>query len=145
MCASHLILKNEDYKIILVENYPCNSKKELEIREGFYIRNNDCINKNVNGRTPKEWREENHDELMIKKKAYREEHKDEINIKQTKFREDNREKLRKSYLKHYYENKEALQAYRSEKIVCECGCEISRNKLPRHKRSQKHIKLMENK
>ena len=34
-------------QIILVEEYPCNSKKELLIRENFYIHENDCVNKNI--------------------------------------------------------------------------------------------------
>ena len=41
----------EEYKfenciIELVEEYPCDSRKELEIRESFYIRNYPCINDN---------------------------------------------------------------------------------------------------
>jgi hypothetical protein len=32
---------------------------ELERREGEHIRNNNCINKMVSGRTQKEWREDN--------------------------------------------------------------------------------------
>lgn len=32
-------------KIILIEDYPCNSKRELEIREQYFIDNTDCINK----------------------------------------------------------------------------------------------------
>jgi len=34
-------------QIILIEEYPCNSKKELLIRENFYIHENDCVNKNI--------------------------------------------------------------------------------------------------
>ena len=32
-------------EIELVENYPCNSKEELEKKEGEYIKNNECVNK----------------------------------------------------------------------------------------------------
>ena len=32
-------------KIELVEIFPCSSKEELLEREGYYIKNNDCINK----------------------------------------------------------------------------------------------------
>jgi len=32
-------------KIILIEDYPCSSKRELEEREQYYIDNTDCINK----------------------------------------------------------------------------------------------------
>ena len=32
-------------KIILIEYYPCNSRRELEAREQYFIDNTDCINK----------------------------------------------------------------------------------------------------
>ena len=32
------ILENADYNIELIENYPCNSKKDLELREGQIIK-----------------------------------------------------------------------------------------------------------
>ena len=35
----------KDCKISLIENYPCNNKKELEERERYFIQTNDCINK----------------------------------------------------------------------------------------------------
>ena len=50
----------ENCKIELVENYPCNSKEELNAGEGFYIKNNECVNKLVAGRTQKERYEEIH-------------------------------------------------------------------------------------
>ena len=40
-----------DYQIILVENYPCNDVNEARSRERYYIENNECINKNIPGRT----------------------------------------------------------------------------------------------
>ena len=46
----------ENCKIYLVELYPCKSREELESREGYYIRNYDCVNKLIPGRTKKEWR-----------------------------------------------------------------------------------------
>ncbi len=45
--TSSKILKNENMKIVLVELFPCNSKMELEKRERYYIKNNECINKNI--------------------------------------------------------------------------------------------------
>jgi hypothetical protein len=35
----------DDCKIVLIENYPCNSRRELLERERYHIANNDCINK----------------------------------------------------------------------------------------------------
>ena len=47
------VLKYQDYKIVLVEEYPCNSRLELCKREGWYISNNKCVNKKIAGRTLK--------------------------------------------------------------------------------------------
>ena len=62
-------------EIILIEDYPCYSRKELEIEEGKYHRGNECINKNVAGRTDKEYREDNKEKqrfiILIIRKKYR--------------------------------------------------------------------------
>jgi hypothetical protein len=44
----------EKCKIELIELYPCNSKAELERREGYHQQNIDCVNRNIAGRTHKE-------------------------------------------------------------------------------------------
>lgn len=41
-------------KIILIEDYPCNSRRELEKREQYFIDNTDCINKLNSYLTPEE-------------------------------------------------------------------------------------------
>jgi len=33
-------------KVVLIENYPCNSLEELLWRERYHIENNECVNKN---------------------------------------------------------------------------------------------------
>ncbi len=43
--GSHSIITNGDYRIDLVENYPCNTMKELHQREQYYISKNPCVNK----------------------------------------------------------------------------------------------------
>lgn len=71
-------------KIILVENYPCNSKEELESRERFYIENNNCINKNKPNRTEedlKKWFEDNKERIKEQKKIKYNENKEELNKK----------------------------------------------------------------
>lgn len=50
---------SNNFKIELVESYPCNSNDELRTRERFFIENNNCVNKNKAIRTEeedKEWR-----------------------------------------------------------------------------------------
>jgi len=58
----------ENFYIELVELYPCNSKIELCRREGEIIRATTCVNKNIAGRTLKEYREEHKEYYKEKKK-----------------------------------------------------------------------------
>ena len=44
LISSIYVTFNNDCKIELIENYPCNNKKELEKRELFYINNTECVN-----------------------------------------------------------------------------------------------------
>jgi len=53
--ASKSVLECPDYKIELVEHYPCNNRKELCKKEGEYIKSNECVNKYIAGRTMKEY------------------------------------------------------------------------------------------
>jgi len=54
--TSFKILKYNDAYIELLEDYPCNSKGELERKEGEYIRKMDCVNKVIAGRSQEEYR-----------------------------------------------------------------------------------------
>lgn len=49
----------------------------------------------------------------------------------------------KLYEKEYYaHNKQQINKYRSIKLLCECGCYITRRNVARHVRSFKHINLI---
>ena len=67
------ILKNNDYKIELLEDCEIKTKEELLARERFFIENNDCLNNNIPGRTDKEYKQY--------QKEYYNDNKDKINIK----------------------------------------------------------------
>jgi len=45
------VLKYPDYKMVILDEYKNITKEQLEINEGYYIANNDCVNKNVAGST----------------------------------------------------------------------------------------------
>src|SRR5210317_1918361 len=95
--TSQEVLKYDDCKIILVVNYPCNSRKELETRERFYIENNECVNKQIPTRTDKEWREEHKEELKEYMKEYNKEYekknKDKIAQRKKEFYEKNKDEI----------------------------------------------------
>jgi hypothetical protein len=60
--TSYELIKFDDCYIELYELYPCNSKTELEKREGQVIRENkNAVNKVIAGRTKKEYYLENID------------------------------------------------------------------------------------
>lgn len=67
----------DDSRIELVENYPCSNKEELNSREGYYIRNNNCVNKVVPCRTQKEYYLDNKDKILDQVNQYYQEHKEQ--------------------------------------------------------------------
>ena len=62
-CVSRLIIKNDDYRIVLIEETYDKTRKR------FWILNTECINIQIPGRTNKEWREDNKDNIKIQEAA----------------------------------------------------------------------------
>lgn len=58
--TSNAITQYDDAYIELIEEYPCNNIDQLKAREQYHIRGSDnCINKNIPGRSRKEYYDEN--------------------------------------------------------------------------------------
>jgi hypothetical protein len=72
--TSFKILENRNYDIQLIEAYPCNNKMELHAREGYYIKNTECVNKVVPTRTDAEYSLDTRE----KRKLYRLNNKEKI-------------------------------------------------------------------
>ena len=72
--TSFEIIKTNDYKIELIEKFPCGSKDELCAREGHFIRTMECVNKVIPDRTKKEWYQDNPEY----KKQYRENNREQV-------------------------------------------------------------------
>ena len=92
--SSFEVLKNNDYKIELVENFPCQSKDDLFEREKYYIQNNECTNKRIPSRGIKEWYNDNKNEILQQKKEYY---------------QSNKEILKQKSLDRYYKKKDQQQ------------------------------------
>jgi len=109
-CYSSEIIKYGDAYIILLEDFPCNSKKELNRQEGTYIQNNKCVNKCIAGRTRKEKQKEygaTHKEHLAKRmREYREKHP-EVKEYQKQYRLKNKEHLNERSRKNYYDHKQS--------------------------------------
>jgi len=109
----------ENCKIELLEAKECNSKDELLQLEGKYIRELECVNKCIAGRTKKEWRDCN---------------KELIKNGQKEWREDNKEKIKEDDKIKYQKNKEDLL----KKITCECGGSYCKATKIKHSKTNKH-------
>ena len=96
-CSSYLVLDCEDYKIELLEDYACNNRGQLCKKEGEYIKNNECINKQIAGRTKQEYRNDNADKL---KETYKQ------------YYIDNVDKMKEKAKEYYTNNKETINEYR---------------------------------
>ena len=99
-------------RILLVENFPCNSKEELMKREGEVIKAMACVNKVVPGRTKKEYNDEHKEEA----KAYYQANKEKIlmTIRHYKGLEQTKEQRKKHNTTYYMANKEAINQRRKE-------------------------------
>ena len=110
--TSFKIIENNDYYIELIELYFCNSKDELHAREGYHIRNNECVNNNIPGRTRKEWREDNKNEILEREKDYYEVNKEKILERVKDYYEDNREKILEQRKAYHESNREKIKEYK---------------------------------
>lgn len=85
--TSFEVLEQPDHRILLIEDFPCQNKAELNRHEGDIIQAMTCVNKCVAGRTilesKKNYRENHKDENREYNKKYRDEHKDELKKQQT--------------------------------------------------------------
>ena len=87
-------------------------KEQQKERESYYIRNFECVNKVIPDRKVDEWKKDNMDKLRIISN------------------------------KSYHKRKEIINEKRKEKITCECGTITNKGHLARHKRTDKHKKLI---
>ena len=110
--TSFTILENNDYDIVLIELFQCDSKEELHKRERYFIELLDCVNKIIPGRSFKEYNNDNRDKI----KNYTIEHKEN----------------KKLYNKTYYKIK----------IICSCGAEIIKSSQNRHFKCKNHLKYV---
>ena len=152
--TSFELLKYDDCYIELVELYPCKCREELGRREGEIIRDNECINKNITGRTAKEWRLVNADKIkekqnLLYKSGYFKEYR---LVNADKIKEHRLANVEKKivYDKAYYlanvdkkkgyylDNIDKIKARMKVKITCICGSVIQKSSKTAHSKTRKH-------
>jgi hypothetical protein len=74
-CYSRYIIQGDlPWDCEIVEYFPCKNKEELRARERFYIENNECINRNVPGRSRKEYVSTHKEDYLERTRIHRKEH-----------------------------------------------------------------------
>ena len=143
--TSFELMKYDDTYIELLELCPCDSKIELCRREGQLQREMNCVNKEIAGRTQKEWCDDNKDKIKMREKIYREENKD----KMKEWRQENKDKIRELSKKYNETHKDKIKEHNTKyrqankeklnhKINCECGGKYTYKVKSIHFKTQKH-------
>jgi hypothetical protein len=102
------ILKNGNYDIVLIEEYPCKNTEQLHARERHFIETMPCLNKYVPTRTREE---------------YRHSHK---------------EQNAKAWANYYKIHREEIIRRQLQRFDCECGHSYTKAHKTQHKRSKVH-------
>ena len=115
----------DKFFIELVEKYPCQTKEELNAREGHYIRQIGNLNKKIPDRTIKQYNDD-----------HKEQRKEYIQI--------HKEKIKEQLAEWYLENKEKVLQKQGVRCLCECGRYYTACHVNRHRRTKIHLKFVEN-
>jgi hypothetical protein len=110
-CSSKALFSVGTPEIILLENYPCETKEELLKRERYWIEGNQCVNHCIPYRTQKET-------IELKKQ----------------YQQYNKEQLAEYYKQWIQDNKQTL----NKKFECECGGQYTHKHITTHFKTKKH-------
>ena len=134
-CSSFELFKEngiENCKIILVENFKCNSRDELRMREQFFIDNNNCTNIFNAYRTEEQQKEYKKEHYEKNKEIYKE--------RGNKYYEDNKDQVKINVASYREKNKDKIKENKSKIYNCKiCDCNILCAIKKRHERTKKHL------
>ena len=115
----------------------CKARREGEQRDEILAKKREYHhnNKEKIAEKAKEYRESNKEKVAARKKLDYENNKEKRKETMKKYREDNREAKILHDKEYYAKNKDKV-------VTCECGLELKKWSLSRHKKTQKHINLL---
>jgi len=99
-----------NWQMILVEEVPCQNKKQLNRTEAKYIKDLGAVlNYSIPCRTVKEYYEDNKEVISKKAKEYYEDNREVIAKKAKEYYEDNREVISKKAKEYYEDNNQIIK------------------------------------
>ena len=124
-CMSKKIVERGNWDIVLVEDFPSETKFELRRRERYYIQNNPCINLYLPAATLEEkkeqarilgvkYRENNKEKIKEDKHNYHKANAEIINQKSKAYRDADPEFTKKRKAEEYLRHKESIDKKNAE-------------------------------
>ena len=111
--SSFDIIDRGDYKIMLIEYFPCKTRDELTAREGQIIRQFKsgyaCVNVRIDGRTKQAYYQDNKEKMKANVNEYRINNIDKIKEYKKEYRVKNIEKLSHVNIEYKQRNKEIIR------------------------------------
>ena len=134
------------FSMVMVKPFPCENKRQADAEEDRIMREmRSSLNTNRAYQTPegkkelmKEYREQNRDKVNDRKKQYYNENRVKILEEQKLYRELNPDKKKEEKKRYYLNNIDKIKEKIKEKVLCECGCIITKGHLTKHLKTLKH-------
>lgn len=150
----------DNWRMESIEERICKDALEAKRIEGEYIlKLKSTLNKLIAGRTEAEYYidnkeiineqnrqyyNENKEQILEHRKQHYQDNKEQILEYQKQFYQENKEQILEHQKQYYEENKETISEKRKKtKFVCECGSECRISDKPKHLKTNKHIKFLE--
>lgn len=111
------------------------SKEDRYIREGFWIRNNPCVNLHIPTRTSQERYLDNHEEMLEERRQYYQNHKEKMINDAKHYVNEHKEDTQNYHKQYYLENKDKLANQHRE---------MMKDPEQKAKAYERHLKHMEN-
>jgi len=134
------ILCYDDCEIILLDIVEVANIKELKTYERKYIETNECVNKNIPGRTKHEYYLKNRNKCLEKSKEYQQTDKSKEYRKQKYL--ENSETLLEKNKEYRLQNRDKIKEKKTEKMTCICSKTFTRQCKAAHERSQFHCQFI---
>ena len=125
----------EVIKLEVIYTFECENDDDRRKMEQGYM---DELSSTLNDR--RAYRSE--EDKKTYQKEYWENNKEVLSKYYKLYSENNKEVLSKYHKLYNENNKERIKTRESQRIICECGCEIQKREIARHRKSKKHKKLM---
>ena len=144
--------------MITIETMTYSEKHELRARERHWIETlKSSLNTQIPTRTIEEWIALHRDEIIVRKREYHQANKEVIHQKKKQYyldhvaeicqkvqdyRDADPERAKAQNRQKYLNCQDRIKAYRSTKIICECGMEYTRTHGDRHRNTARHAALL---